>query len=256
VLSELEPLAVLALVLTGVAAGFANVVAGGGSLLSVPLLIFLGLPEGVANGTSRIAILAQNVVAMLRYRRQGQLDARLVGRMAAPALLGAGLGAWWATRLDDSSFRSLFGWVMLGCALLIALNPKPAAAADGAAGAGVGPGTLRVWLVLFGIGLYGGLIQAGVGYLILAALPLWLGCSLVQANVLKVVIVGLYTPIALFVFWRQGQLAFWPGLWLTLGQSLGAWLGVQEVLRRGERLIRVMLVLSVLLGAAELLDLY
>jgi len=249
----LDPLGVLLLFVVGIAAGFANVVAGGGSLLSVPLLVFLGLPEGVANGTSRIAILAQNVVATLRYRRQGQLDGRLAGRMVAPVLLGAGLGAWWATQLDDASFRTLFGWVMLGCAALIAVNPKPGAGSGVAPGA---PSAARVWPVLFGIGLYGGLIQAGVGYLILAALPLWLGCSLVQANVLKVVIVGVYTPIALLVFWYEDQLALWPGLWLTLGQSFGAWLGVQEVVRRGEKLIRVMLLLSVLLGAAHLLGLY
>lgn len=250
----LDPVGVLLLFVVGIAAGFANVVAGGGSLLSVPLLVFLGLPEGVANGTSRIALLAQNLVATLRYRRQGQLDVALAGRMIAPALLGAGLGAWWATRLDDASFRTLFGWVMLACAALIAVNPKPRG--DPAAAPAAPPGAVRLWLVLFGIGLYGGLIQAGVGYLILAALPLWLGCSLVQANVLKVVIVGVYTPIALLVFWYEDQLALWPGLWLTLGQSFGAWLGVQEVMRRGEKLIRVMLLVSVVLGAAELLDFF
>ena len=113
-----------ALVGVGLAAGFINVVAGGGSLLTVPLLILLGLPETVANGTSRVAIFVQNASAIIKYRREGRLDGRLLRTLVPPALVGAALGAFVATRISDATFRAVLVWVMLGCALFVVLEPK------------------------------------------------------------------------------------------------------------------------------------
>jgi hypothetical protein len=247
-----EPWMLLALVATGMAAGFINVVAGGGSLLTVPLLIFLGLPENTANGTSRLALLVQNAVALAKYHREGRLDVALLRRLALPAIAGAALGAVAATRISDAAFRTVLAWVMLGCALLVAVEPMFRSARRTRTG-GATLSAARVWPTLFAIGLYGGLVQAGVGYLILAGLTIVLGVDLVQANIQKVAIVFVYTPIAFLVFSSDGLVAWGPAVVLCLGQALGGWLGAREALRRGEGFIRATLVAVVVLSAVKLL---
>jgi len=235
------------LVLAGAAAGFLNVVAGGGSLLTVPLMIFLGVPETTANGTSRVGILVQSASALVAFRRSGKLDPSLVGKLIAPTLLGALAGAFLATRISDAGFRSLLGWVMLGCGLLVVLDPPVAR------GRGLRLEAWRVWPTLFAIGLYGGMIQAGVGYLILAALTFVLGLELELANVLKSLLIALYMPLAAAVFLWHGHVDLWLAVALSIGQALGGWLGAVVALRSGALLIRVMLAIVVVGSGVALL---
>lgn len=243
-----SPLYVIALLLAGAVSGFLNVVAGGGSLITVPLLIFLGLPETTANGTSRLAIFVQCIPALVTYRRAGQLDTALLYKLGPPALAGALIGALVGARLPDAGFRTLLGAVMLACAVLVVLKPpSPARAAEPRLSAA------RVMPLLFAIGLYGGLVQASVGYLILAALTFALGLSLQAANVMKTVLVALYTPLAIGVFAAHGRIDLYAGALLSVGSALGGWLGAQEALRRGERFIRVVLALVVLASGLKLL---
>jgi uncharacterized protein len=245
-------LQVAALLCVGVAAGFVNVVAGGGSLLSLPLLIFLGLPETTANGTSRLAILTQSISAVTAFQRAGRVDRVLLLRCSGPALLGASAGAYAATQVANDSFRVILGWVMLGCAAFVVVNPRLAPAGEGVP---VQPRLSRAWVwpTLFAIGLYGGAVQAGVGYLALAGLVSLLRVDLVQANVLKTVLTGLYTPIALAIFLWHGQVDLWLGLVLSAGQALGGWLGAAATLQRGERFIRITLALVVIASGLKLL---
>jgi uncharacterized membrane protein YfcA len=247
----MDPISMLhlsALLLAGAASGFLNVVAGGGSLITVPLLIFLGVPETTANGTSRLAIFVQCIPALLTYRRAGQLDMPLLRRLGPPALAGALLGALVGARLPDAGFRSLLGAVMLACAVLVVLKPpSPARSVEPRLSAA------RVVPLLFAIGVYGGLLQASVGYLILAALTFGLALSLQAANVMKTVLVALYTPLAISVFAVHGRLDLPTGAVLCVGSAFGGWLGAKEALRRGERFIRIVLALVVLASGVKLL---
>jgi uncharacterized membrane protein YfcA len=235
------------LVLAGTAAGFLNVVAGGGSLLTVPLMIFLGVPEATANGTSRVGILVQSASALAAFRRSGKLEAGLVRKLITPTLIGALLGAYLATRISGEAFRSILGWVMLGCGLLVVLDP-PAAR-----GRPLRLDALRVWPTLFVVGVYGGMIQAGVGYLILAALTFVLGLELELANVLKSVLVALYMPLAAAVFLWNGHVDLWLAIALSIGQALGGWLGAVATVRSGAVLIRAMLAVVVVGSGVALL---
>ncbi len=247
-----SPLAWLALTLTGVAAGYLNVVAGGGSLLTVPLLIFLGLPDTIANGTSRIAIFVQNGAATLAYARAGKLDRALFARLTWPALVGAAAGAALASSMQDAAFRDVLAAAMLGCAALVAL-PSRALARDSDGAEGPRLGAARLWPVMLAIGFYGGLIQAGVGYLFLALLTFVLRLSLLDANILKVAVVFAYTPIALAFFLAEDKVAWWPGVVLSVGQAAGGLLGVRAALARGESFIRIALAVTVLVSAIKLL---
>jgi uncharacterized membrane protein YfcA len=239
-----------ALLAVGVMAGFVNVAAGGGSLLTVPVMIFLGLPETVANGTSRLAILTQSITATTAFGRAGRIDRGLLWRLGPPALAGASVGAYAATQLSDQSLRAILGWVMLGCAAYVVVNPRLDSAA-GARAPRLGPAW--VWPTMFVIGVYGGAVQAGVGYLVLAGLVLLLRIDLLSANVLKVVLVGLYTPLALGLFLWHGQVDLWFGLLLSIGQAVGGWLGAAATLKRGETFVRLMLALVVVASGLKLL---
>ena len=103
----------LAVLGVGVAAGFLNVTAGGGSLLAMPMLIFL----------VRIAVLAQNIAAVLRYHRAGRLDLTLARALVLPTVIGATVGSVVGSIIPDEGFRAVLGWVMLGAAVLVIVGP-------------------------------------------------------------------------------------------------------------------------------------
>ena len=94
---------VLALIGTGLAAGFINTTAGGGSMLTLPLLMFLGLPANVANGTNRIAILLQNVIGVSTFRQKKVLDFSTDYKLAIPAIVGSIIGAFFAVEVDEDA---------------------------------------------------------------------------------------------------------------------------------------------------------
>jgi uncharacterized membrane protein YfcA len=240
----------LLVLLAGVAAGFINILAGGGSLIALPALIFLGLPDTTANGTVRIAILAQNITALSRYQKAEAIHWDIVRKWALPIILGATCGAWVGTQTTDANFRMILSAVMLGVGALLVLKPKGLFEAREDAGA-IPPAVGA--LLMVGVGFYGGFIQAGVGYLLLGTLTLGLGLRLMTANVLKVAFVTLYTPIAIGLFALEGKIDWGAGAILAVGQSLGAWIGATAALKKGESIIRAVLFIAITLGAIKLL---
>lgn len=248
----MDPLDIVLLVGAGLVAGVINTLAGGGSLLSVPLLVFLGLPGDVANGTNRVGVLAQNVTAMRGFRAAGVRGARLALPVLTPVLVGSWVGAWAIAQLNAASFERLFGFVMI--ALIVptlrgGLKPRRDQAPPA-------PWPLAVrGLVFFAIGLYGGAIQAGVGLVLLVALQRS-GIDLVLANSIKVVIIFALTAVAIPVFVLEGQIAWGPALCLVAGFAVGGQLGAQIAVRGGERVIRPVMAAAVVAMAGRMLGLY
>lgn len=246
----MTPLLTLLLFGAGLAAGFINVVAGGGSLLTLPVLIVLGLPPAVANGTNRVAIIAQNVVAVARFRRSGIDDLRLGLKLALPAIVGAVIGSQLAVFTPARWFKTILAGVMLVVlAGLLRPKRKPTEAPEQEQ-----LGHRRLQLpMMFLVGLYGGYIQAGVGYLLLFALSAVGGLSLVRANSLKVVIVGAYMVPSLLVFVVSDKVAWLPALALTAGNALGGWAGSAFTIQKGDRWIRWFLAAAIVALVAKLL---
>jgi uncharacterized protein len=235
----------------GLAAGFINVIAGGGSLITLPLLIFVGVPATSANGTIRLAILVSGLTATLRFHRAGAIDWKHIPVIALPACAGATVGAIVASHMANSDFRSLIGWITLAAGALLVLDFGKMLA-----GRETDPSRLRRVLFLasmLAVGFYGGLAQAGVGYLLLASLVLGGGFALVQANVLKVVLVTCFTPITLLVFGLSDQIHLGYAAVLTVGQAAGAYIGASLSLQRGAALIRPVLALAVVAAAIKLI---
>jgi uncharacterized membrane protein YfcA len=239
-----------ALLGVGFVSGFLNILAGGGSLLTLPLLIFLGLPAAVANGTNRVGILCQNLFAVNSFRRQGVFPIGLALFCALPALVGSYLGAVWAVNLDEQLFRRLLAVIMLGMLPLTffdplrryrteALHVTPARAA-------------ALLLSFFCIGIYGGFVQAGVGFLIILALLVH-GLDLVRTNAVKIIVILLFTLPALAVFMAHDQVD-WPlGLTLAAGNASGGWVASRLAVKKGHDWIKKVVSLTVLAFALKLL---
>jgi len=225
----------LLLLLAGLAAGCANVIAGGGSLVSVSLMIFLGIPPTVANASGRPAIIAQNVLAVLGFRVGGLYKAREFTKpcffLALCALPGSLAGAWFAAaRVDDAMFQRLLSVVLIVVA--VATWRRRAKKYDNAATQNLRPVFLA--LSFFAIGFYGGFIQAGVGFLIMTAFLHGTPWPLVRVNAAKVLIVLTYTLVALAVFASQSKINWDAALWVMVGQGAGGFFGAQLAQRAKE----------------------
>jgi len=241
---------ILLVAVVGVVSGFLNTVAGGGSLLSMPALIFLGLPSAVANGTNRVAIMAQSIAAVAGFRRKGFFDWTLGLTWGIPAVAGAVVGSRIAVSLADDVFNKMLAVVMLLVMALTLWNPQRRPQAGevvlGARQRNIGA------VVFFFVGIYGGLVQAGVGFIMMAALTLLTGFSLVRINGLKVFVTAVYTVSSLLVFMYSGKVNWVYGLCLAAGSSVGAYLGSVFSVQKGEKWIKVFLVVTVVVSAAKL----
>jgi len=242
------------LVGTGILVGFINTLAGSGSLITLPLLMFIGLPANVANGTNRVAILMQTAVGVRGFKKHKVFQIREGIWLSLPAVIGALIGAALAVDIDDRTMTRAIGLLLIVMFFLIIL--KPEAWVKGKAGqVKAKPGLLQV-LIFFGIGLYGGFIQAGVGFFLLGGLVLGAGYDLIKANAIKNLVVLLYTPFALAVFIWNGQVNWLAGLTLGVGNMLGAWIATRVAVSWGTKFVRIVLLTVIFLASLKLLGVF
>lgn len=242
------------LFLAGIAAGFINVNAGGGSFITIPLLIILGgLPATAANGTNRVAVLLQNIIAVKNFRRHGFKDTRQGLKLGASAMVGAVIGSLIALDIPENVFRAILSVIMV-LALAIVLRPGKKNPAEYVSERLRHP-VLQIFL-FFLIGIYGGFIQAGTGYLIIFSLSILGGLSLVKTNSLKIIIIASYLIPSILIFLLNGEIRWLPALILAGGTSTGGWFGSTFAIRRGDKWIRVILAAAILAMAARMAGLF
>ena len=228
-------------------AGFINTLAGGGSFLTVPLLILVGLPPTVANATNRVAVFVQTLSAVAGFRQEGVRGLGDATRFLPATLAGAWLGAYAAASVPDRVLGPAFGAIMLIALPFLLWNPRPSEAPQRGLAA---PLQHAIYL---SVGLYGGAIQAGLGIPLLLALVGAGGLDLVRANSVKVTLIAALTAVALAEFVWAGKVVWLAGLVLAVGSGLGGYLASRLGARVGERLIRPVLAVSVLALALNLL---
>lgn len=235
------------LFLAGGVSGLINVLAGGGSFLTLPILIFVGLPPSVANATNRVGVLTQNIAAVWGFHRYDAMPWRWSLIVTIPAVAGAVLGTWAALRISDEAFTRVLAILMV-VVTVWTLAHRGSKAGDKA----VVPAT-RWWLMLgfLGVGFYGGFVQAGVGFFVLA-LTTAAGLNLVHGNAVKVLSVLLLTVLSLALFAWSGRVEWLLGLVLGAGNATGAWIGVHVAVSKGHRWLRTFVTVAVVLFAIKL----
>jgi uncharacterized membrane protein YfcA len=247
---DIELWQVLLLAGTGVAAGFLNVMAGGGSLLSVPVMLFLGLSGPVANGSNRISIIAQNIVAVRTFFRRGFSDFRLSLTLSAAATPGAVLGALVGVRLDGVWFDRVLALVMIGVLVLMQL---PSGKREGESLPLTRRRLVLGHLLMFAAGCWGGFIQVGVGFILMPILNRVMGIDLVRTNMHKVFIALFYNLVAIAIFASAVSIHWVFGFALAAGNAVGGYLGAHFSVQGGERWIRRVFTLVLIVFIAKLL---
>lgn len=242
----------LILFFVGVAAGFINVMAGGGSTLTLPALIFLGLESSVANGTNRIAIIIQNISAIVSFKREKYSKFKISLKLALFTLPGAVIGALAAVNLNDEAFQKILAFVMIGVVISMILPRKKVEEAS----ADNDEISWKVYLAMFGIGFYGGFIQVGVGFLLMAALLYLMKLNLVFVNMHKVFVVLIYTIPALIIFAVSGNVNWLMGIILAAGNATGAWWSAKLSVKKGEKAVKFVLIAAIIIMALKLLEVF
>ena len=239
---------VLLLALGGLAAGVINTMAGGGSTITVPLLVFAGVPGTYANGSNRVGILPACLAAVLSFRRLGVSGFRDAKIIFLPVFFGSLAGSLLINKLGDDQFERLFALLVIPIVILTLMPPTPKERKSSW-------GRSTMILIFFVVGLYGGAIQAGVGLVMVLALSRS-GFDLVTANSIKVMINAFVTVVALPVFIFSGKISWGPALVLAAGLTVGGWIGAKWTVEGGEQVVRWVMVIAALGLSGKLVGLY
>jgi uncharacterized protein len=235
----------------GSVAGFINVMAGGGSTITLPTLIFLGLDSSLANGTNRVAILIQNISGIISFRRENYHQFTISLKLALFTVPGAIAGSIVATVISDTLFQEILAYVLIGIIISLLL-PRP----NKKQGKDL-KHYQKNWLIypaMVLVGFYGGFIQAGVGFLLMASLYHLMKLDLIRVNMHKIFIVAIYMIPSLAIFLITHNIDFKFGLTLAAGNALGAWWSAKVSVKKGQRVIQFILIGAILLMSLRLLD--
>lgn len=233
----------LLLIPVGFIAGFLNTVAGGGTLLTLPTLIFMGLPASLANGTNRIAILVQTFTAVRGFKSKGVSTYPFSMYLGISALAGSFIGAKLAIDVEGILFNRILAVIMVMVLVTIVLKPKMKY--KDIIEKTTGKSLYIALFIFFFLGIYGGFINAGIGFLMLLILPYVNGLSLLKSNVTKVFVVFVYTIGAVIVFALEDKINYTMALILTIGNASGAWFASRWSVKKEDKVIQLFLIVTV-----------
>ncbi|PCJ94959.1 MAG: integrase [Flavobacteriaceae bacterium] len=238
------------LIVVGFVVGFINTIAGGASVISLPILIFLGLPPNVANGTNRIAILVQTAMATAGFKSKGVSTFPFNIYLGISALFGAIIGAKIAVDIDGDLFNKILAIIMVGIIFVISFMPK--IKAEELIERTTGKHLWLGILIFFVLGIYGGFINIGIGFMIILILHFLNHMSLVRVNATKVTVVFIYTISALVVFALNDDVNWKVGLILAIGNGSGAWVSSRVSVGKGDGYVKKVLIIMVIVMAVKL----
>ena len=238
-----EPIDFLILVFVGLMAGAINTLGGGGSLLTLPALIFLGLPPSIANASNRIGILFSSVSATTGYASKGVMNFPFNIYLGFSALFGSLLGAKIAIEIDGQLFNKILSILMIIVLLLIVFRPSNTQ--NNFVEKLQGKHLVVSIFIFFLIGIYGGFINAGIGIIIMFFLNSFNNLSLVKSNATKVSVVSIYTFAAVLFFAYNNKIDWEAGFVLATGTSVGAWLASRWSVLKGDKTIKIFLIICV-----------
>ena len=213
---------VVVIVVAGLLSGFINTLASSGSAVTLPLMILIGLPATVANGTNRLPLLAGGISALLTFHRAGVVDWRHGLILSVPVVAGTLAGAALASVLDAKAM----GWAVIvavvAAFVMLVSNPKRFLRPAAMDGPRVALTTASVFLP---IGLWAGFIVLDAGTYMLLGLVVVVGYDLIRANAIKSLFLLWISLASLLVFYVEGEVDWRIGVWLSAGSILGSWTG-------------------------------
>lgn len=241
----------LMLIIIGFIAGCINTFAGGGSNLSLPALMMVGLPADVANATNRVAIFMQSLTATHGYYKKDKLDKASIKNIIVPILLGGLVGSVVASYLDVDILKPALLATMVAVSIWVVFksdtdvtNNEAIRCADSKLG----------FFTTFLAGFYGGFVQAGVGFVLIAVFVGVLKYDLLKANALKIVAALLFTAVSLVVFIFRDQVAWMAGLYLAVGSIAGAMISVKFSIDIKPKTLKILvLIMTIVASIAALL---
>lgn len=245
-----ETLLLFLLAIIGFVAGVINTIAGGGSLLTLPMLIFMGLPPAVANGTNRIGVFIQCITSVAGFKSKGIKPTIFGVYLGISALIGSIIGAQIAVDIKGDTFNKILGIVMVIVVFFMVFKPK--INLEYLVERTKGKYLWVSVIVFLFIGIYGGFIQAGVGIFILLALTSINYLGLVTSNAIKVLVVFIYTIGALSIFIYNQQIDYLYGVILALGNATGGWIASRWSVKKGDGLVKIFLIIMVITMAIKL----
>ena len=242
---DLHWIEIVSLIVAGVMVGFINTLAGGGSSLVLPVLILAGIPSPVANATNRVAILFQNLTGVSRFHKHRKLEIGSILHITIAAIIGSIAGSFLVSNIRPIIFDKILGVIFIFVLIMMLLPRKPSRSRRKL------PGWLE-FIIFLGVGFYGGFIQVGIGFILLATINLVKEYDLVRANAAKVFIVLCYTIFVVLIFALNGKIIWKYGLILAAGNSLGAITGVRAAIKGGEKVIKIVLTTAIIIACLKL----
>lgn len=240
---------VAALFATGLVAGFVDSIAGGGGLLTVPVLLWAGLSPAQTLATNKLQSSFGSFSASYQFVASGRVDLRAFAFPIGCTFAGGTLGALAVQRLDPGFLSDALPVLLLLIAGYFLLSPR---AGDLDAHQRLGLPAFSV-LIGFGIGFYDGFFGPGTGSFFSVAFVALLGYNLTKATAHTKVLNFTSNVSSLLMFLLGGKVVWTLGLVMAAGQFLGARLGSRLVLRSGAKLVRPLLVTMSLAITAKLL---
>lgn len=242
---------IILLFVAGLLVGFVNVISGGGSLISIPIMIFLGLPAPVANASSRVGIFVQNLVAVKTFQSKGYTNIRLTYWLAISALLGSVIGSMMAVNISHKTFQLVLAIMMVLMIVLMTFNPKNIYA-DTIERLSNQRQFYSV-ILFFGLGIYGGFIQAGTAVMMMLALRWINNINLAKINHMKVFIVLGMNLLSLIIFQWNGIINWEYGIALASGTGIGGYYGALFSIEKGEIWIKRFVIMTLIAMAIKLI---
>jgi len=234
----------------GILVGFINTLAGGGSSVLYPVLIFMGMPIHTAIGTSRVGFVAQGIFSVAGFKSKGIFIFPFNLYVALSAMLGGIAGAWISLQIPGKNLTKILAFVMLIIAVLILIQSKIKKPSE--TSRTKGKWLLISLMVYFIIGIYGGFIQAGMGFMIILAGTLVNRFNLTEANSIKALIVLIITLPTLYMFAVKGHVNWVAGFFIAGGTAIGSWLTSRWSVQVNENHIRKIIASIIILLAIKL----
>ena len=208
-------------------AGGINTLSGNGSAITLTILMeVLGLPGTVANATNRVGIVTQSLAGTWAFQRAGRLRLSAVRQremwtIVVVSTLGALVGIYLSVIVDGATYKAIFRYLLVVMLLVVLVNPKRWLREEQP------EAPLSPWIgipAFFALGIYGGFIQMGMGIFFLALMVLVARYEIIQANVVKGIVVLMYTLVAVAIYAWQGLIDWELGLLMAVGQTIGGFL--------------------------------